>query len=569
MMSERIYSNIVDDSTVRKMQQKTLEIISNSVEKTFGPMGSHTAIVNRINERDISVKYTKDGHTVIKLMFFNNMIERSVQELMTELTRHVVKEVGDGTTSAAIISNCIFKQIVDHKDKLPTNIIKEFNMLIDKVNDRISSKSRECTLEDIYNISLISTNNDEDISATIREIYKKFGMDVMIDISNSTQTEHIIKEYDGMTLETGYADMCFINNQSKNTAAVRNPKVYCFRDNIDTPEMVNMFKAIIEHNIFRALLPNSVYELEPTVIFCRKLAPDISSYLETIVKLMNKQPGSIPLLIVSDIHQFEVFDDISKMLGAPMIKKYIDPNLQQIDVENGLAPTEKTIFDFCGTADMIEADQFRTKIINPKNMHNEDGSLSSDYTMIVNYLENEIKKAKNESESINVIGNLKRRLNCFKGNMVDFMVGGISESDKEKNRAAVEDAILNCRSAAIEGVGFGANYMAYSTLVEMSKEDEYKDNIILDIIKSAYEELITKLYYPVFGNDEETSECIAKSLEAGCPMNIRTKKFDSTVLSSIKSDMVVLETIGKILTLMYTCNQYLLPTPMDNTYAMD
>ena len=38
------------------------------------------------------------------------------------------------------------------------------------------------------------------------------------------------------------------------------------------------------------------------------------------------------------------------------------------------------------------------------------------------------------------------------------------------------------------------------------------------------------------------------------------------VISSIKSDIAILETIDKILTLMFTCNQYLVPTPAHNIY---
>ena len=46
----------------------------------------------------------------------------------------------------------------------------------------------------------------------------------------------------------------------------------------------------------------------------------------------------------------------------------------------------------------------------------------------------------------------------------------------------------------------------------------------------------------------------------------RTNDYDHKVLSSIKSDVIVLETIDKILTLMYTTNQYLVQTPAHNIY---
>ena len=53
------------------------------------------------------------------------------------------------------------------------------------------------------------------------------------------------------------------------------------------------------------------------------------------------------------------------------------------------------------------------------------------------------------------------------------------------------------------------------------------------------------------------------------PINIRTNKCDGKVLTSIESDKVILSTIAKIVTLMYTSNQYLLPDPAFNTYMKD
>ena len=40
-----------------------------------------------------------------------------------------------------------------------------------------------------------------------------------------------------------------INDKKKNTASVKNPKIYCFNDPIDTPEMLSMLDAILYNNI--------------------------------------------------------------------------------------------------------------------------------------------------------------------------------------------------------------------------------------------------------------------------------------------------------------------------------
>lgn len=559
-----IYSNIVPENKVREIQKETLDIIAKSLEKSFGPNGSVTAIVKNIDQNGVNIdmEYTKDGHTIIKNIQFINPIERSVQDILTELTRNIVKGVGDGTTSAILICREIFNAFLINTtiSSLPANeVIKQFNDTVNKITDHILKKSKECTLDDIYDIALISTNDNKEIAGTIKAIYEKFGLDVMIETGISNEVDNIVKEYDGMMLDTGYTDICFVNEKEKNRATVRNPKIYCFNDPIDTPEMLSMLDAILDHNILRCYKPNSVYEPIPTVIFGRGISPDTSSYFETVVKLMNAYPGQIPLLMVTDIHQDYLYEDIAKMCGAPFIKKYLNPELQQKDIDAGLAPTVENIFDFCGSADMVQADQLKTKIINPSKMFNEDGSLSEEYNTMLNYLKTQVDKAIKEDAGIEQIARTKRRLNSFKGNMVDFLIGGITIADRNNLKASVEDAVLNCRSASENGVGYGANFMAWKAINDIIEEDGL--NSMLLSLKTAYDNIIKILY-----SNYDFNNIKKDSFYYNCPMNLRTGKYDYKVKSSIKSDIVILETISKILTLMFTCNQYLTQTPMHNIY---
>lgn len=564
-----IYSNIVTEQKVRQIQRETLNVIADALSKSFGPKGSTTAIVKNIDKNgvNISIEYTKDGHTIVKNMQFLNPIERSVQDILTELTRYVVKEVGDGTTSAIILCKTVFDALCENeaiKDIPTADIIKLFNEAIESISNIIKEKATECTVDDIYDIALISTNNNEDIAGSIRELYRKYGMDVMIDVGISNEVNNIVKEYDGMTLETGFTDICFVNEKEKNRSTIRNPRIYCFNDPIDTPEMLSMLDAILENNILRCYHQGSVYEPIPTVIFGKSISPDTSSYFETVVKLMNAYPGQVPLLMVTDIHQDYLYEDIAKMCGAPFIKKYLNPELQQKDIDAGLAPTVETIQDFCGYADMVQADQLKTKIINPKNMFNEDGTYSDEYNNMINYLETQVQKAINEDAGIEQISRTKRRLNSFKGNMVDFLIGGVTLADRNNLKASVEDAVLNCRSAAKEGVGYGANFMAWQALNNIES-----DNPVIEILRDAYKQLITILYSKSFTSDEVDKIVNVDSLKFGCPLNIRTGEYDHKVRSSIKSDIIILETINKILTLMFTCNQYLIQSPVHNIYEAD
>ena len=48
--------------------------------------------------------------------------------------------------------------------------------------------------------------------------------------------------------------------------------------------------------------------------------------------------------------------------------------------------------------------------------------------------------------------------------------------------------------------------------------------------------------------------------------NIKTGKFDNSVLSSIESDIIILDTVCKIVSIMFTCNQFLCESFAQNKY---
>ena len=81
--------------------------------------------------------------------------------------------------------------------------------------------------------------------------------------------------------------------------------------------------------------------------------------------------------------------------------------------------------------------------------------------------------------------------------------------------------------------------------------------------------MLKTLYTASGYTDDKITDIFIKMEDVNCAYNIRTNKFDGKVLTSIESDKVILSTISKIITLMYTSNQYLLPDPAFNKYMTE
>ena len=557
-----IISNIVKKSKMREVQSETLEILKEALVNSFGPMGSNTII----SKENMLTKYTKDGHSILKDIVFQNVIERSVKSDLEDITRHIVKNIGDGTTSAVILSSIIFEKLKEmEKEASPYQLTRDFKEAVSMIKEEILTHSQKFDAEKAYRISLISTNGNKEVAENIKHIYEKFGDSVFIDVSISNTTDSFIKEYDGMTLNTGYSDTAYINNEKKGTCSLRNPKIYTFEDPVDTPEMFGFLMAIIEKNIM-AYYRQQSEEVVPTVIMAPMISRDMGSYITQIAEFLFKfkPEEKPPLLIITNTYQKEQLGDIGRMCGCKPIKKYINADQQKKDIEIGLAPTPETILDFCGRADIVEADALKTKFVNPDLMFNENGELSDTFNALVNFLQMELQTAIEANEDNNVIGGIKRRINSLKANMVEYLVGGVSMSDRDAVRDLVEDSVLNCRAAANNGVGYGANFEGLRAATNLVTEE----NKMINIIASAYEELITILYSTCYSSNR-VGTLVAESLGKGMPINLKTGEFDGNVLCSITSDIVILDAIAQIISLMFTSNQFLCPTPVHNKYLME
>lgn len=595
-----IGSNIVDNDILKKIQKKVLSILKDSIVNSMGPAGSNTLILRGNSYNDLVAEYSKDGKKIINNIKFKNPIEMSIQKEIYNITNRVETVVGDGTTSAVVLSSIIYDKILEIYDTFnnPYELIRIFKKVVDDVKDSILSMGRECTLEDIYNITYISTNGNAKLANDMKNIYDKFGMDVFIDVGVSNDENSYIKDYSGLTFEVGYSDNAYINTPD-GTCRLYNPRIYTFGDPIDVPEMVGFFDKIINDNI----MSRDKSEWIPTVIIAPKISRDMAANLRRLITMLNRYDKENydqkpPLLIITNVFGINEnhYDKISELCGCPRILKYISSDVQKADQEKGIAPTLDNISDFYGTTDMIESDASHTRFINPSKMYERDDDnnikidengnfiLSNTYTSIINYLTAEMNRAIESGEHGGVVGQLKRELNTLKSNMIEFLIGGISISDRDSQRDLVEDAVLNCRSAARNGVGFGANYQGYLGILKIYYRSIEKEDVlymkIFDILLESYQDIIKLLYSTIYDKDTTIYKDIIDKLLcinmnelelcncSICVYDIGRKEFNNKVLTSIMSDVSILDTISKIISLMLTSNQALVQDPSINIYTI-
>ena len=163
--------------------------------------------------------------------------------------------------------------------------------------------------------------------------------------------------------------------------------------------------------------------------------------------------------------------------------------------------------------------------------------------------------------------------------MVDYLVGGVTISERDALKDLVEDAIKNCKSAALYGVGYAAKFMglnaAHDALIEASINYEDissdKNRIMKDlamVLYGAYVETANVLYSSIDLNKVSVEQHIFNSLYNGKPFNISNGDYEDgdNVLCSIRLDVQILDTLCRIIGMMITCNQAMLMSTNLNVY---
>lgn len=616
-MSYKPFVNSVPKKASRIIHREVLKAISDIVMQTAGPKGSTTMIMQNNGMYPI---FSKDGKKVLDHISIFGEVENGILDQLKQITETVVSKVGDGTTSAVALSYLIFEELckVEEKEDLDMNtydIIHEFQKAVKLIIDQIKRSGRRLQISDIYDICMISTNGDVDLSERIAAIYRDYGTDVYIDLKTSTTSDYMVKAYDGLSIAKGFASPAYVNKitGSVQQCDIRNARVYVFKDPIDTPEMIGFFTNIVYTNIlipfnnlrqindmqhnpqkyrnmsqeqFEEISKNS--EMIPTVILCPFISRDASSCLESLESLCYSfdkdevtRMQKPPVCIVTNLStNLDDLSDISVLCGCKVIGKYIDESVQKEDVKNGVAPTIETVAQFYGEAEQVIIDKEKTRFINPIKMFekNEDGSFKLDengeriysttYESIVSFLKGAIADAEENGADVVEKKRLKRRLNGLVSSFVELYIGGISVTDRESKKDLADDAVRNCRSAAIAGVGRACNFEGLLASGEVCKLESTKvESIFRQLINDAYVNVVKKLYATCMP-ESEVDKKFEESVKEKKPINLRTGEMGSeNVLTSIDTDIAVLDCISRIVTIMFTSNQILIGDAFNNKYA--
>ena len=178
MAKQIIYSDHSRQAILRGVNQ-----LAEAVKVTLGPRGRNVVLEKKFGGPTI----TKDGVTVAKEIELKDPLENMGAQMVREVASKTSDVAGDGTTTATILAQAIFREGVKAvtAGANPMAIKRGIDKAVEVAVEEIKKLSKPVSGDMIAQVGSISANSDSTIGNVIAEAMKKVGKDGVITVEES------------------------------------------------------------------------------------------------------------------------------------------------------------------------------------------------------------------------------------------------------------------------------------------------------------------------------------------------------------------------------------------------
>ena len=433
-----------------------------AVKATLGPRGRNAIIDKGWGSPTV----TKDGVTVAEEIELRDKYENLGAQLVKEASSKTSDAAGDGTTTATVLAEAIFKEglrnITAGTDAMAiARGIEKAVQLVEKALQEMARpvKADSKNVEDITRVASISANNDREVGEQLAEAFKQVGKDGVITIEEGKSLTTTVEVVEGMQFDRGYLSPHFVTNPEEMEVVLEKAFVLVYEDKISSvTKLVPLLEKVAKTK-------------RPLLI----IAEDVEGEaLATLV--VNKLRGILQVAAVKapgyGDRRKAMMEDIAILTGGKAIFKDLGIELDNISISD------------LGQAKKIVVDADNTTIV-------EGAGASKDIKGRIEMIRREIEATTSDYDR----EKLQERLAKLAGGVAQIMVGAATESEMKEKKARYEDALHATRAAIEEGIvpgGGVALLRARSALDKVSGLSE-GERVGVDVVRRALTAPITAI----------------------------------------------------------------------------
>src|SRR5271155_5573558 len=171
--------------------------LARAVKSTLGPRGRNAVLDKGWGAPTI----TKDGVTVAEEVELKDKFENIGAKLVKEAASKTSDVAGDGTTTATVLAEAIFKEgyrnLTAGADAMA--LARGIRKAVDAVIENLKKQSKPIKgKEDIANVASISANNDRAIGEIMADAFERVGKDGVITVEEGKSLNTYVDVVEGM-----------------------------------------------------------------------------------------------------------------------------------------------------------------------------------------------------------------------------------------------------------------------------------------------------------------------------------------------------------------------------------
>jgi chaperonin GroEL len=308
------------DESARQKVLRGVELLSRAVKVTLGPKGRNVVIDKKFGSPTV----TKDGVTVAKEIELADPYENIGAQLVKEVASKTNDAAGDGTTTATVLAEAVYKEGLKHVtaganpiylkrgiDKAVEAAVSELARISKKVNDR----------EEIRQVATVSANWDTDIGEIIADAMDKVGKDGTITVEEAKSIETTLDVVEGMQFDKGYLSPYFATNMESQEAILEDAYVLIHE------------KKISNLQEFLPILQTTAKTGKPLLIIAEEVEGEALAAL-----VVNKIRGTLNVAAVKapgfGDRRKAMLEDIAVLTGGKLLSEDLGIKLENVTISD-------------------------------------------------------------------------------------------------------------------------------------------------------------------------------------------------------------------------------------------
>src|SRR5512135_679651 len=205
--------DIVYREDARTAILRGVNALADAVKVTLGPRGRNVILDKKFG----SPLITKDGVTVAKEIDLKDPMENLGARMVREVASKTSDVAGDGTTTATVLAQAIFREGVKHvtAGANPMEMKRGIEKAVAVVVEELKKLSKPVKGKMIAQVGTISANSDETIGNIIAEAMEKVGKDGVITVEEAKTLETSLEVVEGMQFDRGYLSPYFVTDPER------------------------------------------------------------------------------------------------------------------------------------------------------------------------------------------------------------------------------------------------------------------------------------------------------------------------------------------------------------------